>query len=378
MAKEGRRGNGEGSIYELADGTWRGFITLGYDRDGKQIRKFCRGKTRRAVAERLNAIAAQSGSRLVQRPEKVTVEEWLRRYAALRSRELRPRTRALYSNYLNRIAGALGGVLLQRLTPLQIRVFYAELMDAGLSPSTRQHIHHFFKAALREALRLELVERTPFDVIDTPKGGRIVTPRVWDPAEVRTFLAAAEGDRLYGAFYLMVTLGLRIGETMGLQWKDLEGERLHVRRTLTFEGNTPVLGPPKTRRGDRVIYLGSDVQRVLDQQRETQALERSMAPRWKDLDLIFSTSVGTLVETGNVRRSFRRLVEAAGVPMIRVHDLRHTYITLARDAGLDAEVVAERVGQDVRVTMKIYSKVTESRKRKAAKTLGELLDDKPS
>ena len=64
--------------------------------------------------------------------------------------------------------------------------------------------------------------------------------------------------------------------------------------------------------------------------------------------------------------------------MIRVHDLRHTYITLARDAGLDAEVVAERVGQDVRVTMKIYSKVTESRKRKAAKTLGELLDDKPS
>ena len=286
MAKEGRRGNGEGSIYELADGSWRGFITLGYDRDGKQIRKFCRRQD------------AQGGRREAQRhrgpvrqPARPAPGEGHRRGVAA----------ALRGAALARAAAPHEGALQQLPQPhrrgpgrrpsaaphsrYRSGGFYAELMDAGLSPSTRQHIHHFFKAALREALRLELVERTPFDVIDTPKGGRIVTPRVWDPAEVRTFLAAAEGDRLYGAFYLMVTLGLRIGETMGLQWKDLEGERLHVRRTLTFEGNTPVLGPPKTRRGDRVIYLGSDVQRVLDQQRETQALERSMAPRWKDLDL---------------------------------------------------------------------------------------------
>ena len=76
-----------------------------------------------------------------------------------------------------------------------------------------------------------------------------------------------------------------------------------------------------------------------------------------------------------MRRSFYRLIAKAGVPKIRVHDLRHTYITLARDAGIDAEVVADRVGQDVSVTMKIYSQVTEVRKRKAAYRLEDLLDD---
>lgn len=63
----------------------------------------------------------------------------------------------------------------------------------------------------------------------------------------------------------------------------------------------------------------------------------------------------------------------AGVRHVRVHDLRHTYITLARDAGVDAEVVAQRAGQDVQVTLRIYSKVTEDRKRKAALSLEQLL-----
>lgn len=375
MPRPGRRGNGEGGIFQLKNGDWRGFVTLGYDADGKQVKRWVYGKTRSVVARKLNQLAAKAGNRLITRPEKVTVAEWLERYAELRRPEVRPRTRALHDGYVRRITAALGGLQLQRLRPLHVRQFYREMADAGLSPSTRQHIHHFFKAAAREALRLELIERTPFDVIDAPKGGRLVTPRVWEAGEIRAFLEAARSERLYGAFYLMVTVGLRVGETMALQWKDLEGERLHVRRTVTFEKHTPVFGPPKTGRGDRILYLSEDVLEVLRERHEQQVMERDVSPRWTDADLVFSTAVGTAVDPHNVRRSFRRIVKAAKVPQIRIHDLRHTYITLARDAGLDAEVVAHRVGQDVRVTMQIYSKVTEARKRKAAKSLGELLND---
>ena len=80
------------------------------------------------------------------------------------------------------------------------------------------------------------------------------------------------------------------------------------------------------------------------------------------------------MNANNVRRTFYRLVKKAGVPRIRLHDLRHTYITLARDTGLDVEVVADRVGHDVRMTTAIYSQVTDNRKRKAARDLEDLLN----
>ncbi len=373
MGRKGRNGNGEGSIFKLADGTWRGFITLGYDLRGKQVKKWRRGKTRRQVSEKLNKIAAESGSRLVSRPEKVTVEEWLKRHAELRGREVRPRTRENYKHYLSKILPALGHLELRKLTPLQVRTFYSKMTDAGLSPSVRQHIHHFLKSGMKDALRMELIERNPLEVIDAPKGGRVVQPRVWEPEQVSAFLKVAQGERFYGAFYLMITLGLRIGEVLALHWSDLEEDRLSISRTLVVVGNKAELGPPKTERSYRTVYLSQDVLKVLEQRREEQVIERSITHSWKPNDLIFCSTVGTPVNTHNFRRTYRRLVERAEVPMIRVHDLRHTYITLARDAGIDAEVVANRVGQDVRVTMQIYSKVTESRKRKAARSLEALL-----
>ena len=249
MAKS-RRGNGEGSVFELPGGGWRGFITLGYDASGKQIKKWVFGTTRQKAAQKLNAIAAKSGTRLIHRPEKVTVAEWLAKYTALKSDEVRPRTQEMYRRYTARITATLGGIQLQRLTPLKIHEFYAELAEERLSPSSRQHIHHFLKAAIRQALKLELIERSPFEVIDAPKGGRLVTPRVWSAAEIRAFLATARHDRLYAAFYLMLTVGARVGETLALRWSDLEDDRLHINRTVTFIDYKPVFGPPKTARGD--------------------------------------------------------------------------------------------------------------------------------
>ena len=101
--KKGRNSNGRGSVVKLKDGTYRGCITLGYDSRGKQIRKWVRGKTERIAVERMNQIAAQSGSRLVSRPESATVEEWLKRHAELKGKEVRPRTRENYKHYLNKI-----------------------------------------------------------------------------------------------------------------------------------------------------------------------------------------------------------------------------------------------------------------------------------
>ena len=291
---------------------------------------------------------------------------------AERGREVRPRTREDYKYYLSKILPELGHVQLAKLTPLHVRTFYSKLIDAGLSPSVRQHVHYFLRGAVREALRMELIGRNVLELIDTPRGGQVVEATAWEPDEVRAFIAVAKDDRLYGVFYLMLSQGLRIGEVLALRWTDLEGNKLQVSRTVNLIDNVPVFGPTKTQRGNRTLYLSSDVVEVLSERRIRQWQERDIEKRYQANDLIFSSTVGTVMNPNNVRRTYRKLIQQAGVRRIRIHDQRHTYITLARDAGVDVEVVAQRAGQDVRVTLGIYSKVTEDRKRRAALSLNEL------
>lgn len=367
-----QRGNGEGSLFELPDGSWRGSVTIGYDMRGRQVKRWVRGRTRREAAGKLDALRHLVGSGTVESREKLTVGEWLERFVALRSREVRPRTVENYRHYVGKIVPVLGGVALRRLTALQVRALYARLQDEGLSASVRKHVHHFLKAAYRDAERMELVERNPVALVDAPSGGQVIEARVWSPEQVTSYLAAARNERLFASLYLMAGVGLRVGEALGLEWSDVEGDRLTVRRTLTLVRNRPSFGPPKTDRGFRTVYLSRDAVNVLEERRELQAMERDVASSWEESDLVFTTGRGTPINHNNLRRLHRRVLAAAGLPRVRVHDLRHTYITLARDAGVDAEVLANRVGQDVRVTMRVYSQVTEARKRKAALSLAEL------
>lgn len=267
----------------------------------------------------------------------------------------------------------LGHVPLRRLTPLQLRAFFSRLT---LSPSVRQHTYDFINRAMKDAVRLEMIDRNPVEAVDRPRGGVTVEPKVWTPDEAQRFLATVEGHRLYPACYLLLALGLRIGELLALRWSDWEGDRLHIRQSMSVVANRPIFGPPKNRR-PRTLYLPVGAQRVLSRRRNEQDVERQLADRWGNDELIFSTTVGTPTNPHNFRRAFKRLIARAGVPRIRVHDNRHTWVTLARDAGLDVEVVAERAGHDPRMTILLYSRVTDERKRKAAIELEDLLGTTP-
>lgn len=367
----GKRANREGSVFQASDGSWRGYITLGFDRNGRQVKRWRRGKTQGEVIAKLNVIRHLAGGGTIEHPERVTLEEWLRRVYEIRRTRVKPKTRQAYRQYDKRINEHLGHVQIQKLRGLQIEHFYTTL--SHLSPSVQQHVHDYLNAALKLALRHGLIDKNPMDAVDRPKGGSVTQPRVWNSDEVRRFLSSTRDHRLHAGFYLLLALGLRVGELLALQWSDIEADVLHVRRTLSLENGAHVFGSPKTDRGRRDVYLSRADLGVLSRQRELQLEERDLAKRWIDFGLVLPSAVGTPMSHRNLLRTYRRLVDIAGVPQIRLHDHRHTYITLARDAGLDAEVIANRVGHDVRMTMALYSRVTEDRKRRAALSLDDLL-----
>lgn len=378
VAKLGRRLKGEGSVFQRkSDGYWCGTVTIGYDSDGRQVKRWVYGKTATEARRKLEDLQKRTGVRIAQAPERATVEEWLNRRIAELEGDRRPHTIANYRTYVAMLGPLIGGVKLRRLTALNVRGALGELARKGLSPSVRQHAYDFLRKSLEEAAELGLAEPGIMAVVPRPRGGRVREIRALDAGEVARFLRAARDDRLYSAFYLLLATGLRRGEMLGLRWRDIDDDRLHVRQQVVEIRGQLTFGPPKSGRSSRTLYLADDVRRVLEERRELQALERDIAKRWPDDDgdLVFTSTVGTPLHPRNLRRTYNRLRRAAGIPRATIHDLRRTWVTLARDAGLPLEVVADRAGHTPRMTAEIYSMVTDERRRKAAVELSELIGD---
>ena len=162
---------------------------------------------------------------------------------------------------------------------------------------------------------------------------------------------------------LALTTGMRRGELLAPRWKDVDLERRRLQVTATLQ-RTPDgfdFSEPKTARSRRQIVLNQTAVTALRQHRIRQAEERlRLGAAWEDNDLVFANEVGKPVEVSNlVQRSFHRILERAGLPRIRFHDLRHTYATLAMGQGVHPKVVSDALGHaNVSTTLNLYSHVT--------------------
>lgn len=176
---------------------------------------------------------------------------------------------------------------------------------------------------------------------------------------------------------LAVYLGLRRGELLGLRWTnvDLEQEFLQVAHTLQRVDGELRFQPPKTRTSRRTVPLPSPCVEALRAHRVLQGKERLAAgSRWRDEDMVFSTSIGTPIEPDNLRRSWYVVRKVLGEPAPRFHDMRHTCVSLLLAEGAPPHVVQQIVGHSaIDVTMTIYAHASLDEKRTALQRLGQRL-----
>jgi integrase len=234
-------------------------------------------------------------------------------------------------------------------------------------------------APFSRAEQRSLIARNPAALAEKPKPkAHEITP--WTAEETSRFLVAAEGDRLYAAFLLMATTGLRRGEALGAKWADLDLERgaLSVRRALVLVGNTPTISEPKTEAGRRSIPLAGQAVAALRAHRRSQAEERlAFADVYVDADLVFAQEDGSPVHPAHFLGAFHRIGRGAGLRSIRLHDLRHGWATRALEAGVPAKVVQEILGHSsAMVTLDIYSHVVPCMKSDASQLVADLMTDK--
>ncbi|HEX2043283.1 MAG TPA: site-specific integrase [Acidimicrobiales bacterium] len=310
-------------------------------------------------------------------------EQWL---PAIRT-SVRRGTFRSYSEHVSAyITPRLGSLGLQQVSPTALNAFYADLLTngrrrdgSGLHPSTVRRVHATLHRALRDAVKWRLLAINPADHSDPPKQRQAGSTelRTWLATEVDAFLAHVTGDRLEAAWILTATTGMRRGEVLGLRWEDVDlvARRAAVRQTLTAAGHKLALSTPKTSRGRRSVPLPATTVEALRTHRCRQLEERlAWGPAYRDGDLVFTREDGSPVHPDAFSDAFNRHAREADLPRIRLHDLRHTFATLALVSGVPVKVVSEILGHSTHsFTADVYQHLVPALQEDAAERVADLI-----
>jgi integrase len=373
-----RRANKEGTIYCRKDGRWVAAVMLP---DGR--RKSYYGKTRDEVAQKLTRGLKTIQDGLPVPSDQLRVGRYLQEWLQSARHSIRPSTWQRYEQLLRVYAmPAIGTLTLSRLEPRHLHTLYADCLTRGAAPATVRQLHAVLRRALGQATQWGTVPRNVAALVSPPRLTRHeITPLT--PEQARMLLAAVKGDRLEAFYTLAISTGMRLGELLGLRWRDvdLEAGMLQVRHTLVRGTGHPVLAKPKSPRSRRRLALTAATQDALRHHRRQQAAERlRLGPVWDDHDLVFPNAIGKPMDAGNLQqRSFVPLLRKAGLPRIRFHDLRHTAATLLLVQGVHVKVVSEMLGHSsIAITLDTYSHVLPDMQQDAAAAMDRLLHDTPS
>ncbi|WP_030886605.1 tyrosine-type recombinase/integrase [Streptomyces sp. NRRL F-5053] len=270
------------------------------------------------------------------------------------------------------------------------------------SISTQQHIKATIRAALNTAIAQRVIPNyNPAEHVELQPGtkpkaliwttervaqwretGNKPSPvMVWTPEQTGQFLDHISGSRLEMMWRLIAFRGLRRGEACGPRWvdHDYKNAALYIATQLVQDGWEVLEGEPKTNGGIRAVALDAETNEGLKLHKEGQdAARREWGPAWQETGRIFTEEDGSLLHPGKVSDLFDRLVSEAGLPPIRLHDLRHGAATLMLAAGVDIKVVSETLGHsDSRITRDVYQSVLDDLARAAAEAVVKLVPRAP-
>ncbi len=368
------RGHGEGTITLRKDGRYAVGISL---ENGK--RKFYYAKSKKEALELLRKVQQeQQQGTLVEGPQQ-TLGQFLTEWLQTHKQSIQPRSYERYEAIIRlHLVPTLGKVKLQKLTAQQLDRLYTQKLEEGLHPTTVTAIHNMLHMALDKAIRLGLLGRNVCELVSPPRVmHKEIKPLTLE--QILMLLEAAKGHPLEALFVLAVTTGMRRGELFGLKWQDIDLTKgvLHVRRALVRmpTGQGYKEAEPKTKNSRRSITLIARAIEVLKEHRKEQLEARAkVSDAWQDHDYVFCTPIGTHLTPGhNGLVQLKKLLEKAGLPDIRFHDLRHSTATLLLSEGVHPKVVQEILGHsEISMTMDTYSHVLPTMQKDAMSRLDNL------
>lgn len=364
--RRGKRANGEGSIYQRADGKWIAQMPIGRYANGHVKYKRYTCATQREARDRLRGAANDLDQGVALDADAPTVSAYLARWleTAVKPPRREPKTYEYYAYAVSLIVPVLGDIPIDQVRPDQVDALLHDLGERGgergrgLSSSTLRGVRTTLRRALGRAHRQGVVARNAGALSDpVPHRREEVVP--FTEAEANRLLDAAEGTRLSALYYLAVVLGLREGEILGLAWTDvsLDGALIHVRQQLQQRNKgKPFLKLLKTRGSRRHLDLPDVLVLALRAHRERQEAEAARGGEgWNTEGLVFPSTAGTPMYARNLFRHYQDILKRAGLPERPFHALRHTAATIMFARGMSEAEVQRVLGHSsIAITIDTY------------------------
>jgi integrase len=351
-----RRGHGEDAIYFAADkNRYIGAVSVGFGPDGRRLRRKVSGKTKQEVRDKLKALHAELDFGLQPATGytvQAAVDDWLEHGLSGRS----ARTIQLYRDGVRPLADRLGNRPLRKLSAADVRSALSGLSEQ-LSTRSLQIAHNCLVRAIRHAEADDLVGRNVAALVRPPAGrqGRpskaLTVDQAWALIDAAAGRIRGKGEaggadaqpyRLHAYVVLLLMTGIRPEEARALRWDhlDLDAGTVAIWRSDRAGGDT------KTARSRRTLKLPEIALSALRERRAAQAVDRLAAGElWQDSGLVFTTSIGTMLDQHNIRREFRQITKAAGLGEGWVpRELRHTFVSIMSAGGVPVEEIARVAG----------------------------------
>ncbi len=381
MAK--RRPSGDGMVRRRDDGRWEGRIVVGHKNNGEPIYRYVLAKTQAELVQKLHDKIEMYRDANLSEDCNMTLGEWLDKWInEYMIFSVRPSTITAYKALIdNQIKPYLGERPLSALTTNEIQKFYNTLKKYGrvhpdrvhgteLADSMIRKTHMLLHEALGMAVQQRLLITNPTNGTTIPKNN-YPAKQILNDEQLDRFMKAIKADeKWYDFFYTEITTGLRKGEICGLRWEDFDEQsgRLKIRRSVgrLKDGVLPV-GETKTETGTREIILPPSTVELLLKRKGNAVSDWIFPNFYKPEQPINPQSAYTHLKV---------LLKQAELPLIRFHDLRHTFATHAIAGGVDAKTLSGILGHtNASFTLDTYTHVTTDMQKSAAKIVGNFMDD---
>ena len=372
MAK--RRPSGDGLVRKREDGRWEGRIVVGHKRDGSPIFKSVFGKTQKETLGKLHQAIELYRDVDLTEDSRLTLGEWMDKwldeYMLFTVRESTlDGYRTMVKNY---VKPYLGNKQLAFLTTADVQKFYNTVKREGrihphpihgkqLADSMVRKIHMMLHEAMEAALRERLIAKNPTNGTAIPKNN-YAEKQILDDRQLEIFMETIRTEPdWYDFFYTELMTGMRRGEICGLKWSDFDSDSgiLKIRRSVSqMKGGGLRIGQTKTDTGERTIILPPSVTSLLTERKKNALTEWIFPNLYKPEEPMNPASAYNKLKV---------ILRHAELPMLRFHDLRHTFSTHALANGVDAKTLSAMIGHiSAETTLNIYSHITDNMRRQAA------------
>ena len=379
MAK--RRPQGDGTIRKRSDGRWEARIIIGHKNDGSPMYKSAFAKTQKSALKQLHQLLDLYRDVDLTEECRMTLGEWMDKWMdEYMIFTIKENTIKGYRSQIDhQIKPFIGHKQLASLTTADIQKFYNKIKKEGrvhphpihghvLSDSMVRKIHMMLHEAMEVAVRERYIVRNPTDNTTIPKK-TTTEKQVLDDSQLNRFLEAIQCEPYWhDFFYVEVMTGLRRGEICGIKWSDIdfnEGTLCIKRSVSTKEGGGVSIGETKTDAGVRTIIMPPSVATLLWKKR-SDAINEWVFPHY--------TNPSDPLHPSSAYKKLKTLLKRLELPLLRFHDLRHTFATQATDGGVDPKTLAGILGHtDASFTLDTYTHVTSDMQRGASAIVNNMM-----